>query len=258
MMTKTLIVLAAALSAVACASQPLLRLDDYMPMEAGRSLDYTIEETSTTRLPGQEPAESNLSSLQTESFRPATAEETALLPAGASGAITKISSRRPQNSENAAETRAVMSRDQEALMLHAWLAPTGATEQYTPPLRILPVSFTTGTTWEMGTLRHQGMVFPTNAKIIGIEDLKEGTSVFGDCLHVSYTTSRVEGEVATGQGMMQVSSGTTQIDRWYARGTGLVKETATTVLVLQDASGESVESSATRVQKIASPAVDSP
>lgn len=221
-------------------------------MKTEGSLHYVVDESSAVGVPGGEQRKVESKLTQVESFRPATIEEAGQFAKGASGVVVKVSRRMSEGQTVPQDLISYMGADGDGLFLHAAQAPGSEVETYDQPLRILPANLKAGAQWDMGTFRQQGMVFPTSGAVVGIEEVTTHEGSHKDCLHLVYTVSQAGGEMAGSGGTLKITGGASRIDRWLARGIGLVKEESVTRLTVTNDQGMAVEISATRIQQLAS------
>ncbi len=221
-------------------------------MKTEGSLHYAVVESSAVGVPGGEQRRVESKLTQVESFRPATIEEAGAFAKGASGVVVKVSRRISDGQTVPQDLISYIGADGDGLLLHAAQLPGAEVETYEQPLQILPANLNAGAQWDMGTLRQQGMVFPTSGAVVGIEEVTTQEGSHKDCLHLVYTVSQAGGEMAGSGGNLKITGGVSRIDRWLARGIGLVKEESVTKLTLKNDQGAAVEISTTRVQQLAS------
>ncbi len=230
------------------AAEPPAAPPPYMPL-SGPPLHYAIEETTNTELPGVGPVQTVDRLQQVSAFRAATKEEMAEVGAGPAQLVVDISRRDGVGTDPAQEILTYMSASAEGILVHAVKGPDGRLEKYMPPLRHLPRDPAAGATWEMGTIRQQGLLFPTTGSVIGLERVTTMAGVFDSCLHVRFTVEKVGGEAAADGTSMHVKQGTSRIDDWYAPGVGLVREEATSSITVES-SGQSTTLSIRQIQEL--------
>jgi hypothetical protein len=204
----------------------------YMPL-SGPPLEYSITETTTMELPELGPVEKVDTLGQVSTARAADTKEIAEVGAGSPALVVEVSRRDGGDKEPPQEILTYYSATPEWIRVHAVRGPDGVLERYAPPLQHLPRDVAAGAAWEMGTLRQQGLLFPTRGSIIGVERALTDAEAFDNCLHVRFTVDSVGGSMALNDAATKVKSGTSRIDDWYAPGIGLVREEATSTIVLE-------------------------
>ena len=204
----------------------------YMPL-SGPPLDYVITETTTMELPELGPVEKVDTLGQVSTVRAADAREITEVGAGSVTLVVDVSLRDGGDKEPPQEVLTYFSASAEGIRVHAVRGPDGVLERYAPPLQHLPREVPAGAAWEMGTLRQQGLLFPTKGSIVGIERAVTDAGAFDNCLHVRFTVDSVGGSMAHNDATAKVKRGTSRIDDWYAPGVGLVREEATSTITME-------------------------
>ncbi len=234
----------AALSACAAGGGP--ELEEYMPLQASAPLTYAVEERNEYRPSNRDPWVAQIRGSQVEAYRPATSQEIERFGGGASSLVAKTSRRTDGDSGAVEEITLFFSRGDAGLLLHGSHDGYGLQELYEPPLKVAPDRLPAGSRWEMGALRQRGMVFPTAGEVLGVEDVATEAGVWRGCLHLAYRVENASGGVGEGAGALALTSGSSRIQRWYAPGVGLVKETSDTALSGAGGDGSTLDISATR------------
>jgi hypothetical protein len=97
-------------------------------------------------------------------------------------------------------------------------------QKYSPPLRWLKLPRTTGSRWEVGTVKTEGIALTTTAEAAGTEDVTVPAQVYRGCSKVVYRHTRMAGQLKLGSAVASVERGQGTTTVWLAPGIGPVKE----------------------------------
>ena len=101
--------------------------------------------------------------------------------------------------------------------------------RYEPPLLVLKLPADSGVSWNVGTMKMQGILVALNAQVLGREDVETPAGSFKNCLKTKSSSTSVSGALQGASRLsMDITGGEFSSVSWYAPGVGLVKQDVST------------------------------
>lgn len=131
------------------------------------------------------------------------------------------------------------TRPQGVFLLANFNLPADAGRQqpdstrYEPSLQVLKLPADSGVSWNVGTMKMQGISVALHAQVLGREDVETPAGGFKNCLKTKSNSTSISGALQGASGLaMNITGGEFSSVSWYAPGVGLVKQEVTTRFVM--------------------------